>query len=289
MQTLHMFAQAILPSAGDVLRVALWLLLLTMLFVPLERLAGLRPARIFRPEIGNDIAYFAINSLVPKMLLIIPVSLLAWAAHAVVPERILAFSGGLNFWVRFPLAMLVGEIGFYWGHRWSHEIPAIWRFHAVHHSAEHVDWLVNSRAHPIDMVFGRLCGFVPMYILGLAQVPSGRVDPVPLLVIVFGTVWGFFIHANLKWRLGWFEHLIATPAFHHWHHTNDEFRDHNYASTLPWLDRLFGTYHMPARQWPPNYGIDAKMTPGLIGQLLNPLRPEPSATQPASEGRQQSA
>ena len=29
-----------------------------------------------------------------------------------------------------------------------------------------MDWLVNTRAHPLDIVFVRLCGFIPMYALG---------------------------------------------------------------------------------------------------------------------------
>ena len=69
---------------------------------------------------------------------------------------------------------MAGEIGYYWGHRWSHEIPFLWRFHSIHHSAEEIDFLVNTRAHPFDMVFGRFCGLVPMYVLGL----GGPVGPV---------------------------------------------------------------------------------------------------------------
>ena len=89
--------------------------------------------------------------------------------------------------------------------------------------------------------------------------------------MVFSIFWGFFIHANLRWRLGWLESVIATPAFHRWHHTNDGDRDHNYASTLPIYDRLFGTWHLPKRGVPSVFGTDTAVPDGLLGQLLGPL------------------
>lgn len=71
--------------------------------------------------------------------------------------------------IKFPLAMLVGDIGSYWGHRWSHEWPFLWRFHKVHHQAEHVDWLVTSRAHPFDTVFLKLTGILLVFLCGFSQ------------------------------------------------------------------------------------------------------------------------
>jgi sterol desaturase/sphingolipid hydroxylase (fatty acid hydroxylase superfamily) len=112
---------------------------------------------------------------------------------------------------------------------------------------------------------------VPLYVLGLAGASLSRTDLAPVLVVLVGTLWGFFIHANLRWRFAWLEWLIATPAFHRWHHTNDKHRDRNYASMLPWMDWLFGTLHLPRRAWPPSYGIDAAMSPSLGDQLLRPL------------------
>ena len=96
-------------------------------------------------------------------------------------------------------------------------------------------------------------------------------------------MWAFFVHANLYWRFGPLEWLVATPAFHHWHHTNDEHRDHNYAALLPVIDRLFGTHHLP-NHWPPVYGVDEPVAPSFVGQMLDPLSaPAPRSRQAAAQ------
>ncbi len=274
METLRHLLPDIPTLAVDVARLAAWLLVLALVFIPLERISALRRQPVWRAGIATDLAYYFLSGILPKLLLVLPMTFLAWSLHGVVPAGLHAWVAGLPFGVRLAGALVVGEIGFYWGHRWSHEIPLLWRFHSIHHSAEHLDWLVNTRAHPIDMMFSRLCGFVPMYVLGFAQpMIQDRLDPVPVLVLLIGGCWGYFIHANLRWRFGWLENLIATPAFHHWHHTNDARRDRNYASMLPWMDRIFGTYHVPATEWPGVYGIDQKLAPSLAGQLIDPLLP----------------
>ena len=259
------------PVALDVLRLGIWLLLILIVFVPLERLFSLHPQRVFRKSFGVDLAYYFLNNLLPKAMLAAPIALVAWALRHAVPGAVLTWTAELPLPLRLLAALVVGELGFYWGHRWTHESPFLWRFHAVHHSAEQIDWLVNTRAHPLDIVFVRLCGFIPMYALGLAQPLKGQaLDPVPLFVMLTATFWGFFVHANLRWRLGWLSHLVSTPFFHHWHHTNDEHTDKNYASMLPCMDWLFGTWYLP-RQWPPRYGTNTPVAEGLAAQLANPL------------------
>ena len=94
-------------------------------------------------------------------------------------------------------------------------------------------------------------------------------------MLLAGTAWTFFIHANVRLRFGPLEWLLATPAFHHWHHTNCERRDHNYSAILPFVDRMFGTHYLPPH-WPAVYGVDAPVEQTVAGQLLlRPAAPKP--------------
>ncbi|MGO9443140.1 MAG: sterol desaturase family protein [Thiobacillaceae bacterium] len=266
----HQHLQAFLLSTA---RLCAWLMLLTAVFLPLERLFALHPQKFFRKGLGQDLGYFFISGLVPGLLLAAPLSLVAMGARSLVPHSMQVAVAAWPLWQRIVVGFVVGEVGFYWGHRWAHEIPFLWRFHSIHHSPAQIYFLISSYAHPLDNVFIRLCGLIPAYILGVASplTPTGSL--VPVIIVLVATTWGFFIHSNLRWRLGPLEWLIATPAFHHWHHTLGDERDRNYAPMLPWIDRIFGTHHLPRNQWPAAYGIEASLPASLGGQLLYPLRP----------------
>lgn len=259
-----------------ILRAILWFALATAVFLPLEALAPLRDARLGRHERAANLGWFALNSVATLPLLAIPAALVAGVVAAVVPSALPDAVATLPLWLRMVLAMVVGEIGFYWGHRWSHEWPWLWRFHAVHHSVEHLTYLANTRMHPVDMIFTRLCGLTLLYVTGLAAPAARDAGLIVAAVLIGGSLWSYFVHANLRWRLGPLEQVLATPAFHHWHHSRDDHRDHNYAAMLPVIDRLFGSHYLP-RHWPGAYGVDEALPDDVFGQLIAPLRTTPVA------------
>lgn len=240
----------------DLLRLLAWLVILAAIFVPLERLFALHPRRIFRAALWEDIGLYFLSGLLPALLLGAPMAALVAVAHQIVPAGYYAWVAALPLWVKLVSAFVIGDIGFYWGHRWTHEFPLLWRFHAVHHRPDGLDWLINTRAHPVDLVFVRLCGLTPLYLLGLAGTGGAEGGLTPVVVVLVGTIWGFLIHANVRWRLGWLEHALAAPHFHHWHHVRTGPINRNYAAMLPALDRLFGTYHEAGKAWPDAYGIE---------------------------------
>jgi sterol desaturase/sphingolipid hydroxylase (fatty acid hydroxylase superfamily) len=245
--------------------------LIFALFLPLEQLFAVRPHKIFSKTAASDLGYYFINGLVPGFLLAVPLSAAAWAGYYVVPYRLQAVVTAWPLWQRIVVGFVVGEVGFYWGHRWAHRIPFLWRFHAVHHAPEQVYFLISARAHPIDNAFIRLCGLIPACLLGVASPLSPSGGTVAALIVIVATLWGFFIHANVRWRLGPLEWLIATPGFHHWHHTLNPPRDRNFASMLPLMDWIFGTAYLPKKEWPSAYGTETKLPSSLGGQLLYPL------------------
>lgn len=166
------------------------------------------------------------------------------------------------------VAFLLFDFLSYWTHRWAHEVPFMWRFHAVHHSPEHMDWVSGFRIHPFDGVL-IAPGF--FFLLG-----AGFDVELAGIFAVFQIILGIFFHANVRVRWRFLDRVACNPEFHHWHHANeDDSIGHNYGAGLPWWDLAFGTFFMPtkaAKRRPQHYGISEHMPRHMLGQLAYPCR-----------------
>ena len=227
------------------------LLLLCMLFVPLERaFARLKDQGVFRRGWQTDLAHFFVSHMIVQasvFLTLAPARIFfEWSINAEL-QRAVAVQPA---WLQFLEIIVVADFCEYWLHRFEHRSPLLWRFHAIHHSAEHMDWLAGSRLHLVDIVLVRSLTFVPLYVLGFANAPV-------FAYLTFVSFHAVFIHANVRFRFGWLEHILVTPRFHHWHHAAEERAiDRNFAVHLPLLDRLFGSLLLPPNdEWPASYGI----------------------------------
>ena len=253
------------------------LLVLATVFVPLEQLLARWPEQgLLRPGWRTDLAHFAVSHLlvqVTVLLTMAPAALLfRWAVSPALQGWVAAQPAALQF----VAILCVADLTQYWVHRAFHRVPALWRFHEIHHSSPALDWLASSRLHLVDIVVTRALSFVPLYVLGFAPGPTYAY----LVFVSFQTI---FIHANVRGAFGPLRWVIATPQYHHWHHSaQDEAVDKNFAVHLPVIDRLFGTFHLPPR-WPERYGVAGASVPdGYLAQLTYPFRPRPSrATRPA--------
>jgi sterol desaturase/sphingolipid hydroxylase (fatty acid hydroxylase superfamily) len=242
------------------------ILVICLVFVPLERLFALHPEqKIFRRSWANDLIFLLVNGLVTKLGLLAVIAVSAFAAASIVPASIQTTVGGLPYWVQIPLAIVLSDLGLYWTHRMCHAVPWLWRFHAVHHSIEELDWLATTRVHPVDQILTKGVSLVPVVVFGFSEWTIG----VYALISQWQAV---LIHANVRIGLGPLRWLFASPEFHHWHHSNDrEARDRNFAGQLSFLDALFGTLHMPRGQMPTAYGLDQPMRQRYAFQMLYPF------------------
>ncbi|MEO8151458.1 MAG: sterol desaturase family protein [Rhizobacter sp.] len=239
----------------------------TLIFIFVEKLFALRRDQpVFRAEWQTDFHHFIVNHMVVGFILLatnlLVHKLFGWAAN----DGIRGWVAGLNFWVAVLLIVLVADLVQYWTHRGYHEVPVLWRLHAVHHSVKSMDWLAGSRQHILELLITRTLVLAPIYVLGFSK----EVIDAYIVIVGFQAV---FNHANVSVRLGPLRYVIVTPNFHHWHHSQDnEAIDKNYAAHFAFIDYLFGTAVKADRKWPDQYGVVGDYVPnGFWKQLKFPF------------------
>ncbi len=245
------------------------LIALFVLIVPFEKLYPRQKGqRIRRPMVGTDISFALLGPLL-NVVGIAAIVLIGGLSFFWLPGLALQPLVGLLPVAALPVVgFLLFDFVSYWTHRFAHEVPFMWRFHAVHHSPEHMDWVSGFRIHPFDGVV-----IAPAFFLLLG---AGFEAELAGVFAVFQVILGLFFHANVRVRWRLLDRVVANPEFHHWHHSSeDDAVGHNYGAALPWWDLMFGTFFMPAhatRRRPARYGVSDPLPTNLVGQLRYPCR-----------------
>lgn len=239
----------------------------TLIFIFIEKLFPLKKDQpVFRPEWQTDFHHFIVNHFIVGFVLLATNKLVHTGFTWAINDKLQALIQGLPFLVELFLIVLVADLVQYWTHRAYHEVPLLWRLHAVHHSTKHLDWLAGSRQHIIELIITRTLVLAPIYVLGFSK---GVIDAY-IIIVGFQAV---FNHANVSVRLGPLRYILVTPNFHHWHHSQDkEALDKNYSAHFAFLDHLFGTAVQADRKWPDAYGVLGDYVPsGFVKQQAFPF------------------
>lgn len=95
---LELIGRELVACLNAAARPSAWLMILVVIFVPLERVFAVHPQKVLRKGIVTDLGYYFMSSLLPAVLLGAPLGMLAWVVHQAVPRGILEASAALPLW-----------------------------------------------------------------------------------------------------------------------------------------------------------------------------------------------
>lgn len=159
----------------------------------------------------------------------------------------------IPFLPAFLISFVAVDYAYYWNHRLLH--GALWRWHAVHHTASRLDVVVTSRNTlwtPLLIVY-LWAGAAAVLLL---RDPSGF-----LLGLSLTAVLDLWRHSPLipppplRRALSW---IVVTPHEHAWHHSRSR-TDVNFGANLTLWDRLHGTFEA-SDALPAQLGLELPVT-----------------------------
>ena len=240
---------------------------------PLRRRTQKEPARIVRNLVLGALSVAVVGAV--ESPVVRPLAQRAASRRRGLAQRL----PGPAF-LRDAAAFLWMDYTIYLWHILTHEVPALWRLHLVHHVDLDMDATTALRFHAADMLAS-----VPWR---AAQVALGGVSPRALRVwqaFFFASV--LFHHSNMRLPPGWDRRLalvLTTPGMHGIHHSTVRGEtDSNWSSGLSLWDRLHRTFRHDVDAGRVQVGVPAFRDPGEIRlrpSLLMPFGPQRDAWRP---------
>ncbi len=247
-------------------------LFLIVLFYPMEKMfPAKKEQKFFRPQWWLDLFFFLGQYCFWGFMVTWVLTHFSAELHSLISYDFRQSVANQPWWLQALEVIVLSDFLIYWGHRLQHRVGFLWRFHKVHHSAEHLDWLAAHREHPLDSIYTIGLINLPAFILGFPlETIAG--------LIAFRGIWAIYIHSNVRLPIPKpLRMIFGAPELHHWHHDLD--RDAgNYANISPLMDILFGTYVCPDKE-PERFGIKEEFPKNYIGQMIHPMLPKQISNQ----------
>ncbi len=221
----------------------------------------------WRRDSLTDLTYWFFDNYVTRILAGIVVVVAIGVTARFVPRLSVGMVAAQPGWLQVLEILLLGDLIGYWVHRAFHSWSGLWPFHAVHHSPTKLDWLAAARLHPINSFADKVAVILPFYFLGFSGNVLAAYAP-------FLAIYPIVLHANVRWNFGPFRYLLASPAFHRWHHSSDlQALNKNFSGLFPFVDVIFGTAYFPRYGHPQRYGLHNEQMPaGILPQLAYPFK-----------------
>ena len=185
----------------------------------------------------NNLGLVFFNSFI--VLLVFPIAAIGVAAMAQENNWGLLNAIEMPVWLAAILAIVIMDLVIYIQHVMVHAIPVLWRLHRVHHADPDYDVTTGSRFHTLEIILSMGIKFCTIVLLG----------PPVFAVIIFEIILNataMFNHGNIRLNPSIDKVLrlfLVTPDMHRVHHSvEDDETNSNFGFSLPWWDRLFGTY-----------------------------------------------
>ncbi len=235
------------------------------LWIPFTRTWG-----DIRKATREDVIYFLLAAPIDGLQIFLLVGLLAKTSEYHHYIRVLdIWPTHAHILLQLLLVTLIVDFFKYWYHRWTHEVPFLWRIHSIHHSLDRLEMLRASYFYPIDIFLTVGTGTLAMLMFGAGY---------ELIIFhnVFAGITGLLNHSNADLECGFFDSILNSPGHHRAHHSVGlPGSRSNYGSFFNFTDRLFGTRYLPKDQrelHPIGLDDSYQMPATFLEQLAVPFR-----------------
>ncbi len=127
-----------------------------------------------KPELVTDLLYFffvpGLLTYFKLLMLVIGAAIVTGALGTVDAATYVnegrGFLSGLPLWAQIAAYLIGTDLMMYWSHRIFHG-DRLWRYHAIHHSPEHLDWVSAFRFHPVNTLFHSVLADITLLLCGV--------------------------------------------------------------------------------------------------------------------------